>query len=250
MSVSEFKKCLHECSHALNQALSNKVNFEDEASASHLLDYKGIQKEYYKRSFQQALKLLEKYSINIQELAGLSEENSRIITDINLCLKELKNTKKPGILRELLDDTNHYCEQLKEYSNIRVHFNSDILPDEIRSDIIADLKETGMCFNNSCYRSAIILCGRILETALHRIYYDVTKNDLLEKSPGIGLGNLIAKLREKGIELDPGLGNQVHLINQLRIYSVHKKQNAFDPSKTQAHAIILYTIDILDKLFK
>lgn len=88
-----------------------------------------------------------------------------------------------------------------------------------------------------------------METALHRKYFDSTGNDLLEKAPGTGLGNLIAKLNEKGITLDPGLPNQIHLINQIRVFSVHKKQTPFTPSKTQAEAIYLYTMDILDKLF-
>jgi len=94
------------------------------------------------------------------------------------------------------------------------------------------------------------LCGRVMETALHRKYYEATGQDLLEKAPGIGLGNLIAKLSEKGVKLDPGLTNQIHLINQVRVFSVHTKQDAFIPSKMQAQAIVLYTIDILEKVFQ
>lgn len=250
MSLTSFKKSVQETINSLNKATSNRVSFDETLKSSHLLDYKGIQKEYYRKSFYQSVNMLEKYSISIQELAALDENNARLISEINSCIKKLKQEKKTTRIRELLEDIQHYSEQLREAGSVRVHFNPDSLPDEIRSEIIADVKELGLCFNNGCYRSAIILCGRILETALHRLYYEVTKNDLLEKSPGIGLGNLIAKLKDKGIELDPGLGNQVHLINQLRIYSVHKKQQVFEPSKTQAHAIILYTIDILEKMFK
>jgi len=104
--------------------------------------------------------------------------------------------------------------------------------------------------NAQCYRSAIILCGRIMETALHRKYYDATGQDLLEKAPGTGLGNLIAKLADKGIKLDPGLPNQIHLINQVRVFSVHKKKDLFTPTKTQTEAIVLYTMDILERIFK
>src|SRR3989338_4875767 len=121
-------------------------------------------------------------------------------------------------------------------------------PLDIKSDIKADIDELNKCFSNSCYRSSIILCGRLLETALHRKYYELTKTDLLEKSPGIGLGNIISKLKENNIQLDPGLTNQIHLINQVRVFSVHKKKEAFYPTKEQAHAIILYTIDVLDRL--
>ncbi len=123
------------------------------------------------------------------------------------------------------------------------------VPKEIKDEIMADLDELNSCMDAKCYRSAVILCGRILETALHRKYFEVTQKDLLETSPGIGLGNLVAKLSEHDVKLDPALGNQIHLINQVRINSVHQKQNAFRPSQSQAQAIVLYTTDILEKLF-
>ncbi len=111
------------------------------------------------------------------------------------------------------------------------------------------MQEIKKCYNSGCYRSAVVLCGRLLETALHRKYYETTGADILEKNPGIGLGNLIAKLTEKGVQLDPGLSHQIHLVNQVRIFSVHKKQRAFYPTKTQTNAIILFTTDTLEKLF-
>jgi hypothetical protein len=124
------------------------------------------------------------------------------------------------------------------------------LPADIRGDMSADIEEMQRCYNAGCYRSTTILCGRILETALHRKYFDVTGKDILETNPGIGLGTLIAKLSEKNVEFDPGLTQQIHLINQVRIFSVHKKQNAFTPSKSQANAMVLYTMDVLEKMFK
>ena len=113
----------------------------------------------------------------------------------------------------------------------------------------ADIAEMQKCFNAGCYRSTTILCGRILETALHRKYYEVTGKDILETNPGIGLGTLIAKLNDKNVEFDPGLTQQIHLINQVRIFSVHKKQNTFTPSSAQANAMVLYTMDVLEKMF-
>ncbi|MCS7134451.1 MAG: hypothetical protein NZ889_01170 [Candidatus Pacearchaeota archaeon] len=123
------------------------------------------------------------------------------------------------------------------------------LPKEIEQEIKKNFFEIETCFKNSCYRSVLILCGKILEIALHRKYFEITSKDLLEKAPDIGLGNLIKKLKEEGFDTDPGLNNQIHLINQLRIHSVHKKTKPFDPSREQALATILYTLDILKKLF-
>ena len=95
-----------------------------------------------------------------------------------------------------------------------------------------------------------MLCGRLLEIALHRKYYEITGQDILEKNPGIGLGKIIAKLAEKDIKFEPGLTQQIHLINQLRVSSVHKQKDAFYPTKQQTHAMILYTLDVLEKLFR
>lgn len=123
------------------------------------------------------------------------------------------------------------------------------IPTDIKSEVSLDITELENAFNAGCYRASIILCGRILETCLHRKYFEATGNDLLEKSPGIGLGNLIAKISEKGITLDPGLTHQIHLINNVRIFSVHKKKEVFNPTKQQTYAMILYTMDVVGRLF-
>ncbi len=60
---------------------------------------------------------------------------------------------------------------------------------------------------------------------------------------------MIAKLREKNFNFDPGITEQIHLINQVRITSVHRKGNSFYPTKQQANAMVLYTLDVLKKLF-
>ncbi|MBU2561334.1 MAG: hypothetical protein KKD17_03475 [Nanoarchaeota archaeon] len=132
---------------------------------------------------------------------------------------------------------------------VRMDFTLPALPEEIAENIQADVDELQRCFGSGCYRSAIILCGRIIETALHRKYFEVTGNDALEKEPGIGLGKLVARMSEKSIRLDPGLPQQIHFINQVRIFSVHTKQESFAPSQNQAQATMLYTMDVLGKLF-
>jgi hypothetical protein len=130
-----------------------------------------------------------------------------------------------------------------------VKFSVPKVPSDIQSEVSADLKELMICFEAGAYRSAMILCGRILETALHRKYFEITGRDILETAPGIGLGNLIAKLKESNYSLPPGISEQIHLINQTRIYSVHKKSEAFVPTRDQSHAIILFTLDAIKKIF-
>lgn len=124
------------------------------------------------------------------------------------------------------------------------------VPSDIYGEIEADVNELEKCMNAECYRSAVILCGRILETALFRKYYEETQNDLLETAPGTGLGTVIKKLKDANVELDPAITQQIHLINQIRVHSVHSKQIPFYPSSSQTQAIILYTLDVLEKLWQ
>ncbi|RMD57448.1 DUF4145 domain-containing protein [Candidatus Woesearchaeota archaeon] len=164
--------------------------------------------------------------------------------NLALRLESASPSEIPGILDQLAQIA------ALDISKKRLSFSLPRLPSDIEDEVRADVCEVEKCFSAGCYRSAIILCGRLLETALHRKYFDVTGQDLLEKAPGMGLGNLIARLSAKGIALDPGLSNQIHLINQTRIHSVHKKKALFTPSRAQTQAIILYTMDVIEKLFR
>ncbi len=142
------------------------------------------------------------------------------------------------------------AKEEKEGENREVpELNLPFLPEEIKNHVLEDIQELEKCYNASCFRSSVILCGRILETALHRKYFEVTGNDVLETNPGIGLGKLVAKLSERNVKMDPGLMNQIHLINNIRISSVHVKKDLFKPNQNQTQAIILYTLDALHKLF-
>jgi len=162
----------------------------------------------------------------------------------------LDNMKKAKDIRTMLmviSRMEDIIGDIKETGEMK--FNIQKVPEDVKEEVVADLDELKRCYEAKCYRSCIIICGRLLEVALHRKYFEVTKTDLLEKSPGIGLGNLIAKLVEKEVKLDPGLTQQIHLINNVRIFSVHKKKEVFKPSKAQTNAIILFTLDTLEKLF-
>ncbi len=151
---------------------------------------------------------------------------------------------------ESLQELESLCLQLGSVpdAGIRLAVPKN-LPSEIAGAVAADIRELQKTYNSGCYRAATIICGRIIEVLLHRKYYDCTGTDILEKNPGIGLGKLIAKLSEKSVPLDPGLNQQIHLVNQIRIHSVHAKKESFEPTARQAYAIILYTMDIMEKLF-
>ena len=247
MALDAFQKSIQELSRALDMALSNKVDFVKD-NKSQLLDYRGVQQEHYRRAFFQSLENLDKHKRFLMELSSIDSHNERIVNAIEEAINEVKQLKDGLKLRAAIDKLAYYVSQFHLPTVEKITINGNMLPAEIKSDLLADIDELNKCFSSGCYRSASILCGRVLETVLHRKYFEATGNDLLETSSGLGLGNLIAKLGEKGVKLDPGIANQVHLINQVRIHSVHKKQDAFTPSKIQTHAIILYTLDLVEKL--
>lgn len=243
--MQDLKRIVLDLKADLDKVVSRKLSFE--AKKSSVVDFKNNRNNALIRSVFANISLLEKHS---RKLARHPLDDiwfkGHPLDEIWFQINALKKAKNPEKMQKAVDRIACVLAGVKESGSVRLpRVHSDV-----RAELCADIEELNRCFNSGCYRSAIIICGRILETALHRKYFEATGVDLLEKAPGIGLGNLIAKLSEKNITIDPALGNQIHLINQVRIHSVHKKQRAFVPSKTQTRAIMLYTIDVLNKLFE
>ncbi|MBW2972033.1 hypothetical protein KY359_03275 [Candidatus Woesearchaeota archaeon] len=197
---------------------------------------------------------LTKVMVNTKFLAENHLEPGKALPIIEQIERDLKELDKVMQLEKEIHDFEKEAAAAPlpkgvKPEDIKLNFSIPDLPEEIAENIQADVDELQKCFSAGCYRSAIILCGRIIETALHRKYFEVTGNDALEKEPGIGLGKLVARMSEKSIRLDPALPQQIHFINQVRIFSVHTKQQAFTPSRVQAQATILYTMDVMGRLF-
>jgi len=245
-----FKKDLQSLRFAVDNAIKQQVDLSihiDEAKS--LGDYKLRQKKYAQERVETILKQLMDSCIQLRENKKLDSVSRSMVAQVLDLVTELMHVKN-------IDEFNHILKKIESLSaEINLPVESTFvkipkkLPPEVKGDLEMDLNEIQKCYDNGCFRSCVILCGRVLETALHRKYYEATNQDILEKSPGIGLGNLISKMVEKNINLDPGLTNQIHLINQVRIFSVHKKKDAFYPTQQQTQAMILYTLDVLEKLF-
>jgi len=231
MSVAAFKKALQAAVFSFHSA-NKKTTPTGQIG---ILAYAQQKAHTSEQAYSTALELLSKTANR------LGDEGSQIRDLIFDLQQEQDRDEQANLLAQLRELSRGLRDG--EFSIEPIHVPG------IGEDVALDLEEMERCYNAGCYRSAVILCGRVLEAALHRKYYDVTGSDLLEKAPGIGLGNLIAKMGEKNIRMDPGIANQIHLVNQVRIHSVHKKQETFYPSKEQTRAIILYTSDVIRKLF-
>jgi len=246
--MGDFKKELEDLERTLSVVLKKKMFSKDKKYET--FDYEEKQKNYLKKEIELKIKqisnnLIKPDTKNLSFLKKL-EEFQKNFEEIK---KEI-NKFSPESIEKSIDLIEQVLEKIPKQEETKPsEFSLPTLPKEIKQETQADFDELLICFENNCFRSSLILCGKILEIALHRKYFEATGKDLLEKSPDIGLGNLLAKMREANINFDPGLPQQIHLINQLRVFSVHKKSQTFQPSKDQTKATILYTLDILNKLF-
>jgi hypothetical protein len=204
---------------------------------------KGVSRTALKNRILTNIKSIEENTWKVSQ--NINDSNARLQLLVHLdALKKSRDSRSLVLIGSRM-------QNLITSLNDKEKFNFDFskVHSDIKEEILADLEEIQKCFKAKCYRSAVILCGRLLEISLHRKYYDITQKDILETNPGIGLGKLIAKLVEKKVDFEPGITQQIHLINNVRISSVHKKKKPFKPSKAQTHATILFTLDIIEKLF-
>lgn len=232
MGLKQVKQSLHH----LHDALLKRSYYADK-------DVRGVRTRSYSAQIATSLRSLEdQLWTNIGEI---QTKERRL--ELFVLYDSLKKADDIRTMLLILSRMDELVGEVKEKEEIK--FALSRVPIDVQGEVFADLEELRLCYGTACYRSCIILCGRLLEIGLHRKYYQTTGVDILEKHPEIGLGSLIAKLLEKGVKLDPGLTQQIHLINNVRISSVHKKKDVFKPSKAQTNAIILFTMDTLEKLF-
>lgn len=220
------------------------INSREKNERSYLKSKDTMQLNTIKQSPNMLSRLVWKeFDMNIADEKRKKLSNAlTLIQDYEKAIKN-EDLRKASLILEDLSDI-----QIEKTKGVKF-LNKINFPAEIKDFMDADIDEVEKTLNAGCYRSSIIICGRLLETALHRKFFEKTGQDILEKHPEIGLGKIIAKLEELNVELPPGLTQQIHLINQARIHSVHKKKEAFLPSKEQAYAVILFTVDVLKKLF-
>jgi hypothetical protein len=215
-------------------------------------NFKSLKDSNYQRILSSKIEFLKEYVYKAGNDYSNNKSKEKHLVELFVAANNLK-TDEIKVLKDNLSKIKFLVSELRltpitPEGELKFNIPTKI-PQDIKEEVMLDINELRNAFNSNCYRASIILCARVLETCLHRKYFEVTGNDLLEKAPGIGLGNLIGKMRDKGITLDPGLMQQVHLLNNIRIYSVHKKKEMFLPSKQQTYATILYTTDIVGRLF-
>lgn len=238
---------LKQTSDRLNKLLETAIQEEIQLNEEVQMDESIFDFKIRKRA--QVIEEIPKLIDQLKVSDSITDEDLKENLDVNI--RVIKESYKASNLNELNKHSKFLQELTSSLEQPKKEFNFQVrnLPLEIAEEVRADLGEAQKCYHASCYRSTVILCARILEVGLHRKYYESTGTDLLEKSPGIGLGKIIQKLKEKEVNFDPGLTQQIHLINNVRIHAVHKQSEIFNPTESQALAVMLFTKDVLEKLF-
>ncbi|MBI2139650.1 hypothetical protein HYU14_01900 [Candidatus Woesearchaeota archaeon] len=250
--MADMKTLIEKCEAAVAHLKTNGISPAEGLAKKESLSFKAKKDAYLLNAYSSAItELIGHLGILKNQSGFLAADASNNVQEIEQEISKAYQQHNLGLLQKELVKLKSLAglHDLPQPKEIEFSLSARNLPEPVRAEMQADIDELKRCFSHACYRSAIILCGRLLETALHRKYFEATNNDLLEKSPGIGLGNLIAKMAERNIQFPPGITNQIHLINQVRISSVHKKQDAFNPTRIQTEAIMLFTADILEKIF-
>ena len=246
MSILSLKRTIKTLKDNLKN-INNKIILSPKPNNSLIFSKRKV--EYNTKNIDILIKKLKEDALSFPSKTNIDLAFKIIIkiNDVEIAYSE-KEIKK---VNKLLDEIEILTLKIIEEPSTELPIPRSLtLPAAIKDEVLADLNELRQCFKNKLYRSSIILCGRMLEVTLHRKYFEITKRDILETQPGIGLGKLVAKLYEKKALFDPGINEQIHLINKVRIHSVHKKQELHISSKEQTYATILYTIDIVNRLFK
>lgn len=132
-----------------------------------------------------------------------------------------------------------------EQTMFLVNFSS--VPQEMREEVRLNFEEIRICYNCGAFRSAIGMCGRLLELFLARKYYNSTGIDPIEQKWHLGL--LIRKCFEDNVITDAGLGDICNFVNHSRINSVHSSHAIHRPTQEETKSLIEFTISLLRRLY-
>ena len=167
----EFQKALIKLQNSIDTAIKNKVDLQSKLDSERALyNYKEKQKQYYVNSVRSAVKQVKSSYLGLIEIAK-DKDNQEIVNKIYELIPDLDSTDLQTLNKTLKNILS--LVKLLDIKEKEKDFGTPKVPQEIYAEIKADIEELNRCFKNECYRSSVILCGRLLETAIHRKYFEV-----------------------------------------------------------------------------
>lgn len=181
-------------------------------------------------------------------------ETKELINTMLFSIRERENNVEETETEILIEDMRNLRSVFSELSGSlpieQIMFLVDFsnLPQNIREEVKLDFEEVRKCYYAGAFRSAIGMCGRVLEVLLARKYFDGRGIDPIEQKWKMGL--LIRKCFEDNVINEPALGDMCNLINKSRISSVHSTKRPYRPEQDDTKSIIEFTIGLVKKLFQ
>lgn len=199
-----------------------------------------------KRKLRRLLEIGDEDAGDIHDVADLIDTMLKGIEDIERNVQEASTENLDEEVRSLRIDFSELSGSLPvEQIMFLVDFSN--IPQEIREETKLDFEEMRICYNSGAFRSAIIMCGRVLELQLAKKYFDSTGVDPIEQKWQLGF--LIGKCSERNVITDSAVGDICNFINHSRIGSVHASHAIHRPIQEETKSVIEFTISLLRRLY-
>ena len=135
----------------------------------------------------------------------------------------------------------------------------DRLPSAIRAEIAQDFAEVQKCYEVRAYRATISFCGRIIEVALGRRYYEERRKlqpsvkafQIGQEISRLTIGQIIKRCEEVGLQTAyPGLDAYADLVNRIRVSAIHHKgARLFRPGPNAARGMVELTVEVIKDMY-
>lgn len=220
---------------------------------------------YYKNYPHLKEKFLKSLLATKEELIklGAKLDEGPIIDQVNdflYLVEELRtriDTVNTRIIEENINEMKNSFSELNAFIEVQTRLYTPELglgidlervPIEIRTEIATDIDEIKKCYSSGAYRAAIVFCGRMLEIALARKYFEKFHVDLIEKK--LTLGQLIIECKKKIGIFTPGLDSLCDTINKIRKPSIHKSsEGIYLPGPQDTIGVFNLVQGVLQKLW-
>jgi len=217
-----------------------------------LLDYAHSLQTIKENLVRLRRKLRKVLQINEDEEEQVAETNE-LIEEMLSIIKEREDKVENTVIEEMKTDVvilrNAFSELSGSLPIEQIIFLIDLspVPSEIRREMSLDFDDVRKCYYAYALRSAIGMCGRILELALARKYFEIVNVDPIQQRWQIG--TLISRCYENHVIEDPVLGDMCNLINRSRIDSVHATSRMYHPTMEETKSLIEFTISLVKRLY-
>lgn len=145
---------------------------------------------------------------------------------------------------ELLIDTIHFYHTTND-AEISFELDRGFFDDNTTNTINITYEEVIKNYINTCFMSAISLCGKIIETALYALYNKKYYHFPDENKDKLGINAIINRLKKCGYNLS-SVEKQLEIIAERRNKAIHG--NLIIPSSDEAQGVICFTRDVLRKV--